>query len=289
MMNSTQNVQSTAMKQSKTDIINALKKNFTTTVRRIYINSLNKDVGFREITVQEQKSLSRIMIDNEERKDIMYDAQCAIINQVALDEDFDIYQVSEFDKIKLLIALYQTNVVKNDITFTCKECGTENKYKIDFTETLAKLDNISLEDQEFDFETVSWKFKFTVGYPFVNRVSNFYKSYALKYKTADKKQKESMNNMINLDYINMYIKRVVLTNKTTGEVTDLNLLDFTPSEVNDIMSTFPQDVLYAQDGIMQYISKDFISKINSTFEKHTCATCGHEHEYSLDKDMSSFF
>ena len=179
------------------------------------------------------------MIDNEERKDIMYDAQCAIINQVALDEDFDIYQVSEFDKIKLLIALYQTNVVKNDITFTCKECGTENKYKIDFTETLAKLDDISLEDQEFDFETVSWKFKFTVGYPFVNRVSNFYKSYALKYRKADKKEKDSMNNMINLDYINMYIKRVVLTNKQTGEVTDLNLLDFIPSEVNEIMSTFP--------------------------------------------------
>lgn len=51
MMNSTQNGQPTAMKQSKTDIINALKKNFTTTVRRIYINSLNKDVGFREVTV----------------------------------------------------------------------------------------------------------------------------------------------------------------------------------------------------------------------------------------------
>jgi hypothetical protein len=33
------------------DIANALKQDFATTVNRIYINSLNRDVGFREITV----------------------------------------------------------------------------------------------------------------------------------------------------------------------------------------------------------------------------------------------
>jgi len=65
---------------NRSEFINALKKNFATTVRKVYINSLKREVGFREVTVLEQKQLSRIMIDNEQRKDIVYDAQCALIN-----------------------------------------------------------------------------------------------------------------------------------------------------------------------------------------------------------------
>lgn len=47
---------------------------------------------------------------NRNRKDIVYDAQCALINKAALDPGFDIYQFSDFDRTKLMIALYQENV-----------------------------------------------------------------------------------------------------------------------------------------------------------------------------------
>ena len=94
---------------NKNEFINALKHNFATTVRKIYINSLKREVGFREVTVLEQKQLSRIMIDNEDRKDVVYDAQCALINRVALEDGFDIYKLTEFDKIKLLIVLCLRN------------------------------------------------------------------------------------------------------------------------------------------------------------------------------------
>ena len=91
---------------NKSEFINALKSDFVTTVRNVYVNSLKREVGFREISVKEQKQLSRIMIDNESRKDIVYDSQCALISQVCLDQDFDIYELTEFDKIKLMMALY---------------------------------------------------------------------------------------------------------------------------------------------------------------------------------------
>ena len=56
--------------------------------------------------MQEQKNLSRILVANENRKDVVYDAQCAMINKTALDDGFDIYNLTEFDRIKLLMALY---------------------------------------------------------------------------------------------------------------------------------------------------------------------------------------
>jgi len=62
--------------QNGKDIFNAFKQKFSTTVRRINVNSLGKEVGFREITVNEQKTLSKTSIENERRKDIIYDAQC---------------------------------------------------------------------------------------------------------------------------------------------------------------------------------------------------------------------
>ena len=71
--------QKVAEKQlNKSEFINALKSDFVTTVRKVYVNSLKREVGFREISVKEQKQLSRIMIDNESRKDIVYDSQCAL-------------------------------------------------------------------------------------------------------------------------------------------------------------------------------------------------------------------
>ena len=117
---------------SKSELVKALEQDFATTVNKAYINSLKKEVSLREVKVSEQKTLSRIMINNEMRKDIIYDAQCALINSVVLDDDFDIYSFSEFDKIKLLMVIYQSSMLKKEVSFTCKHCGTENSYEMDF-------------------------------------------------------------------------------------------------------------------------------------------------------------
>jgi hypothetical protein len=72
----------------------------------VFLNSVGREFSFSEITVQDQKSLTRMMQGNKNRKDIVYDAQCALINKAAMDPDFDIYQLSDFDRTKLMIALY---------------------------------------------------------------------------------------------------------------------------------------------------------------------------------------
>ena len=92
--------------QSKSDLLKALELDFATTVNKVYINSLDKEVGVREVKVSEQKTLSRIMINNSLRKDIIYDTQCELINRVVLDDGFDIYNLTEFDKIKFLMLIY---------------------------------------------------------------------------------------------------------------------------------------------------------------------------------------
>lgn len=275
---------------NRSEFIKALKNNFATTVRKVFINSLGREVGFREVTVLEQKQLSRIMIDNEQRKDIVYDAQCALINQVALEEGFDIYKLTEFDKIKLLIVLYQTNMFKNDIQFKCKECGTENQYKLDFQKVLDKLDEYDISDKSFTFKNANWEFKFTCGYPSVERVSEFYKSYSKKYKQArTPKELETLNNMINIDYSCTFIKEIDFKSIVgESEPTRIVTSEFTPQEVTQILESFPQDVVYVDDGVLSFVVENFINKINASFEKHKCGSCGAVYDESVDGDTSSF-
>lgn len=208
----------TIQPESKESLLNALKQDFATTVNKIYINSLKREVGFREITVLEQKTLSRIMIDNDSksRKDVVYDAQCAIINKACLEPDFDIYQLSEFDRLKLLIALYQANMFKNDIHFTCEECGAENQYKLDFNNVLKKLDEVELVEKEFEYENRNFSFKFKIEYPSVQRVLQFYKGFALKHRNARKAEMKSLDSASNIDYVNLFIKHIDFTNKSNG-------------------------------------------------------------------------
>lgn len=275
---------------NKLAALNAIKNKFTSTINKIYINSLGREVNFREITVAEQKKLARIMIDNENRKDIVYDAQCAVLKSICLEDDFDVYQLSEFDKIKLLLLLYQRNMIKHEIMFTCPECHTENKYKLDFQHVIDKLDKFDIADKTFVYENSNWLFTFKIGYPKVEKVSKFYSSRYLNIrKNVDKATIESFNTTVNVDYINLFIKEITFTDKSTNEVNTINVEDYTLDQIFDVISVFPQDVLYSENGTIAYVTSEFITKINDMFDKHRCGVCGAECENSADSDMNGFF
>lgn len=92
-----------------------------------------------------------------------------------------------------------------------------------------------------------------------------------------------------MDYIGTFIKAVKMTNKNNGNVRDVDLTKFRPDEATEVISFFPQDVMYNDDGVMQFIANDFVKRINDAFEKHKCVSCGHEYEDAIDKDTAGFF
>lgn len=191
--------------QSAEEIKKLLKATVASGYTPVYINSLGKEVGFKEVSVEQQKILSRTMIGNENRKDIIYDAQCAVINETCLQDGFDIYDYTELERLKLLIALYQANMFNNDVQFTCKECGAENKYKLNFDNVLRKLDDITVEPRVFHYESRTLKYDFTCAYPKVRLVSKFHKQYFAKHAMRSKKDVQINDTMSNMEYINLFI------------------------------------------------------------------------------------
>ena len=264
--------------QTKDELIKVLKGDFASGVTKVYVNSLGKEVSFKEITVTQQKSLSRIIIGNEQRKDIVYDAQCATINNAALADGFDVYKLTEFDRLKILIALYQANMFSNDVKFTCKQCGMENQYKLNFDNVLAKLDEIGLEPKEVNYENNNFKFKFTVSYPIVRRISSFYKAYYLRHKVQSKRDVQVNDNMSNMEYINLFISKIDMHVKATGAKRTIDMSQYKASDVEDILAQFPQDALYTENGVLNFIANEYLKKINDSFDKHQCISCGHVQE-----------
>ena len=128
-----------------------------------------------------------------------------------------------------------------------------------------------------------------MSYPKVSEVSKLYSSrYASMRKTSDKKTVESINTSLNMDYVSIFIKNFSFVDKTTGEKTVIDSSEYSVDELLDIMSVFPQDVLYSENGVIQYITKEFIGKINDAFEKHECAVCGKLCEDTSDSSAEGF-
>lgn len=288
-------------------VLNAFKNEFSSTINVVYVNSLDQDIKFREVTVTEQKSLSKIMIENENRKDIVYDAQCALINKLCLDKvekiiideetglkksefiDFDIYNLTEFDRIRILMEIYQSNYFKNDIKFTCKDCGFENSYKLDFTKVINELNKFTLDDVTYYMEDRNHNYAFVLNYPTVKNVSYFYKNYMKKYKGTSQKQKEVLDNIGNIDYINLFIKSIEVTNKTNGQknIADLSIMTF--ADVEELISYLPQNIIFGEEnGVLKYVASEFLEKINSAFEYEKCAQCGADSRNGIGTVMDFF-
>lgn len=174
-------------------------------------------------------------------------------------------------------------MMKHEISFTCPECHSQNKYTINFDNAIERLNQFKIEDIKYKYENPNWTFEFTLAYPNVKTVSSFYADrYSTVRRIQDKKALESINTSINIDYINLFIKKVKYTDKASGVEDELSIDNYTLNEFFDILSVFPQDVMYSENGIITYITTEFISNINSVFEKHKCYQCGHMCDTTAD-------
>ena len=274
---------------NKNSIMNSFKQEFATSVIPIYINSLERTVNFREVSVKEQKALSKTMIQNESRKDIVYDTQCALINQLCLEDGFDVYKLTEFDRIRILMEIYSSNYIQNDIKFKCPECGCENVYRIDFEKIIAKMNDFDLVPKTYSIEDKVRVYNFKLNYPMVYNVSEFYKDYLKQYKTATHKEREMLDNMGNIEYINLFISEVEIINKQTQTRNKADLTLMSLAEIEQLFSLFPQNIMFDdKNGVIQHITNEFIDKINGIFQYEKCAQCGYQTQEGIG-DLIDFF
>ena len=118
----------------------------------------------------------------------------------------------------------------------------------------------------------------------------FYKQYIRTHKLPNSKnedEKKQQETNINFEYINLFIKSVKIKSLTDNSEKDIDFNAYGPLDIGDILAVFPYEVIYNEDGILRYISTEFIGKINEQFEAHYCVQCHEKYEEGVE-DQHTF-
>ena len=243
--------------------------------------STDEDVLMRELTVTDQKTLSKTALVNGSRRDVIFNAQCALVNSCVKKEGFDINEYTEFDRISLLSRLYQQNYFNNDVHYTCPKCGKENVYKLDFGKILDRLHAAWREDKVYVINASDKEFHFTVGWPKVRTISDFYSKYYKTYSASNEKVQNTIDQLSNVEYLVMFIKGIEL--HTPGVETlsiDLNGLSY--ADRTDLIDSLPQGLVFDDErGVINKVISDFTDPLNKAFQYEKCAYCGAETEEGI--------
>lgn len=260
------------------NIVNAFRQKMANNTISVELPSVGRTIEFKEISAKEQKEMSRIAMENESRADIMYGSTVSLINKLVATKDFDIRDCTEFERIAITLNLQQMNKMNPEIKFTCSNCGKENSYRLDTLKLLRNFNKTYKPDKTFEMEVGNRKFIFVTGWSSVRNVEDFFKNYYKKYDNSSKKTKDSMNNLSQIEYITMFIKKITVEDADDKEDTlTANLEELTYPERVQIIDCLPQNVVFDDEvGVINKVIESFVTPMNSVFKYNDCAFCGAE-------------
>lgn len=231
----------------------ALQEKYSTNLTDIYVPSMKKKLDFKSITVGEQKSLTKMIIDSDDNDYKMYQIILGLIKNNCVTDGFDISKLLEIDRIKILIELYQSNFYLDDANLTCENCNTINVVKTDYSKIIKILDNMDITPVDFVIGDIT----FTIAYPSVVRMSDYYK------------------NMVGSTELGLDIYDVFISRLQTDDI-DITFDTITEVERQELLNIIPQEVFYGSDGLIAKVEEHVTDIFKTLTDDVLCTKCGHE-------------
>lgn len=270
-------------KKNPSNIVAAFRQKMSLNTTTVDLPSIGKSIEFKDIDTKEQKDLSKIAMENKSRADILYCTMLGMINRLCCEKGFEIRDYTEFERIAVTLNLQQMNKVGTEIKFTCPKCNKENVYKLDSAKLIRKFNKTYHTDIDFDVESNGKKYMFTIGWASVSKVEEFFKNYYKKYDGSSKATKEMMDNLSQIEYITMFIKKVSLADVSDPDdviVADLNELPY--GDRVQIIDALPQHIVFDENtGVVSKIIENFIKPLNDCFKYNDCVYCGAEQDGAM--------
>lgn len=275
------------VKTKQDSIVDIFKNEFTSTVIPVYIKSLDKILNFREITVKEQKSLTKTQIENQYRPATIYRAFNALIENTLINKNVDINSLTEADRYTILFNLYQTAFLDKPQEFKCEHCKFEFETSINSREINSNFNKLNIEDKVYTLQDNNRYYIFTCNYPTIKHLSSildvFQRKNLSNKKELNPNEVALFSVMESIDYTNAFIKSIIVEriDKTSEPIK----ADFENMDSEDILSTLsfmPHHIMLDDEkGITAKILTDFINPINSVFAKQKCPSCNEEFENQI--------
>ena len=141
------------MEQTKmniTAIQKALQTGLNTNVSEYYVPSLGRKVGFKPLVTAQCKTLAKMLIESNEKPFDTFKVTIGMIKETCMDDSVDINQLTELDRIKILMEFYRSNNILKDFNVDCPHCKKKTLLKINIGDTIARMETFDTKDVLFD-------------------------------------------------------------------------------------------------------------------------------------------
>ena len=262
------------------NIANSLRQKFGTNLQSVYLPCLNKKLYFKAITVGQQKTISKILIEAGGDSAKIYLGLLGMI-QGLCTEPIDFTVMNEFERIKIMVELFGHNYLNEALTLTCGNCKHEFTHKINFTQVGNALDTAYVPPSEVELlhttetgETIP--FKFGIGYPMVP-ITNAYMAIIAK----DANRPSGLNE----EFLKLFINSIDIT--LDGNTEHVVAADCDITEFLAIIDELPVTLFMGKSGLMSIISERYFKKLDNLLPDLKCPNCASPIEGALS--IVSFF
>lgn len=153
-------------------ILELLQKSFSPSVQSIYVPTLGKALNFRESTVKEQKTVSKVVAANADRQSVIYASTLAMMRNLCLD-DLDLNSLTEFDRTKIMAFLFSMNFFSKRLSMRCPRCKKPFSYTVMHGELLKGMDGVSTDDVWFHAKNRIGSIDVRLNFPNCRRYLDF--------------------------------------------------------------------------------------------------------------------
>lgn len=127
----------------------SLNSGLSTNVYEIRIPTLGRKVAFKPLTVNQVKTLAKIMIDASGKPLDTFKSVVGMIKTTCMEE-IDLNELTELDRIKIMLEFYMNNNILKDFKMKCPKCDADNTVKVNLQAVVDKIDEIDIEPFVFD-------------------------------------------------------------------------------------------------------------------------------------------
>ena len=265
-------------------------KGFPTNRIPVVVPSTGQIIVLRETTVTELKSMSKIVIDNIQRRqmNVIYNATVEYLQSMILTDGVDVWKFTEFDKLFCLMVFFQVSFYRDAVTFKCPHCNVEINYRYDMSDYLSRMQN----DAYVGTQTVELPYKgkryvFDIGWPTTREMSSLYNWF---YTQLGEVTEEMENTQFGINFVLAFIKRIKVLDLVHGnEQAEIDLTQIDEFvERLDCVNSLPSLVMFDEtDGLFSKITGYFVNRLENCFHTETCPQCHMDTNYGISQ--SSLF
>lgn len=213
------------------ELADLLKTDSSQAAYEIYFPSKKKSYQFKQMTVGQQRLISKQSADFENRVEQLK-SRISLLNALCLDPTFDALEINWAEFCNAIIAIKANNSIEPlSYQLSCdnKDCDAKFPLTVNFDEISSKLDALvrTEVDKEvfFEFEMAGKKIRFYLKFPDMKRY--------LKLAELFMKNKKYSEDSAAFDY--PYINKITIDGKEVNiESKKMNLIEF----INFIDNTF---------------------------------------------------